>query len=110
MMKARRSKFRTFIAVIYLSLVLITCWPLIVEGGIGLHSNGMAWVAAMLLTSPSSWLYLAFVDVFIPGEFGRGLSFYFALISILAGALTNCYLWSRMNLLIQHMISKIKKS
>ena len=103
-----RFKIRNLIA--DLILVLISCWPLIVEGGIGLHSNGIAFLAAMLLTFPFSWLYSAFFDVFIPGEFGRGLSFYFVMISILAGALTNIYLISRMNLLIRHVISKFKKS
>ena len=109
-MNVRISKLGKWVADIYLILVLTIYWPLIVEGGIGLHSNGMAWLAAMLLTSPFSWLYTAFFDFFNPGEFGKGLSYYLALISIVAGALTNIYLASRMNLLIRHVISKIKKS
>ncbi len=109
-MKVSRSKLGKWMAGIYLLLVCVVCWPLIVEGGIGLHSNGMAWLAAMLLTSPFSWLYAAFFDFFNPGEFGKALSYYFTMISIVAGAMTNVYLISRMNQLIRHLISKIKKS
>ncbi len=103
------SKLGKWMAGIYLILVLIVCWPLIVEGGIGLHSNGMAWIAAMLLTSPFSWLYSVFLDLFNPGEFGKELSYYFMMISIVAGALTNLYLVSRINQLIRHVISKTKR-
>lgn len=109
-MNVRKSKLDMLVAIIYLTLVLITCWPLIVDGSIGLHSNGIAWFAAMILTMPSSWLYIGIFELFNPGEFGRGLSYYFALISILAGAVTNIYLLSLMDRLIRHVISKIKKS
>ena len=109
-MIVRKSKLRKLIAGIYLILVSIVCWPLIVEGGIGLHSNGMAWLAAMLLTSPFSWIYSGFFDLLNPGEFGKGSSYYFIMISIVAGAMTNVYLAIRLSQVIGHVISKIKKS
>ena len=55
LVRAQKSKLGVGIAAGYLLLVLAACLPLIFDGAIH-HGNGIAFLAAALLTSPLCWL------------------------------------------------------
>jgi hypothetical protein len=60
-MRAPKSKLGLGIVAAYLLLVLAACLPLIYDGAIH-HGNGIAFLAAALLTSPLSWLTFWAID------------------------------------------------
>ncbi len=60
-MKTLKSKPGMWVAAIYLLLVLVVCTPLILDGAIH-HGNGIAFLAAVILTTPLSWLVFWILD------------------------------------------------
>ena len=89
-MKVRRSKWGARVAVSYLILVLIVCSPLIMDGAIH-HGNGIAVLAAILLTSPFSWLLFSVLDNLTGSNwfYMTGGLYYIYMCALGACALTN---------------------
>lgn len=58
-------KIGTIIPALYLLLVLVVCFPLIKDVAIH-HGNGIAFLAATILTSPLSWLFFWIIDNITP--------------------------------------------
>ena len=56
-----RSRAATFAVSVYLLLVMAACSPLLKDLAIH-HGNGIAFLAATVLTSPLSWAFLWVVD------------------------------------------------
>src|SRR5688572_24590397 len=56
-----KSKIATIIAPLYLLLVVVVCIPLVMDLAIH-HGNGIAFLAATMLTSPLSWVSFWIID------------------------------------------------
>ncbi len=82
-MKVPRSKLGAWVIGNYLVLVLIACSPLIVDGAIH-HGNGIAFLAATVLTAP-----LSFLMFWMLGNLFVDADQFFAAGVLFAGALTN---------------------
>ncbi len=85
----QRSQTGVWIAAPYLLLVLIVCLPLIKDGAIH-HGNGIAFLAAMIITFPLSWLLFWLIDSFTNQPFyTTGLPYLLDMSALIFSAIVN---------------------
>ena len=103
-----RSKWGTRVAVCYLILILIVCVPLILDG-IN-HSTGLPYVAAMVLTTPFSWVLTAMLRNMTDPSTSATESIQYIGLGILgASALVNAAIVYYITVKFERMISKFAK-
>jgi hypothetical protein len=92
-LEARTLKTGTLIAAGYLLLTSAAASPLIWEGYIG-HGNGIAFLAATVLTSPLSFALFLLNDLLadVNAFYMTGWPYVITLCELAAGALLNAYL------------------
>ena len=92
-MKRYRHKIAAGVAVGYLLLTLFVASPLLLEGYIG-HGNGLAFLGALILTSPLSFIFFLLDDLFLDVNafYMTGWPYFMTLGQLGAGALLNARL------------------
>ena len=91
-MKVPKTKLGAVVVAAYLLLVLVACSPLIVDGAIH-HGNGIAFLAATVLTLPLSWIAFWIIDSMSEmSAFLTGGPFYLAMVVLAVCAGINAVL------------------
>jgi ABC-type multidrug transport system fused ATPase/permease subunit len=103
-------KDSTEIAVVYLILVLSACLPLILERAIH-HGNGIAFLAAVVLTTPFSWVFFFIIDNLSNENafYQTGTQYIVSMMALCLSALLNAVIIYYFVFTIERIVAKKKK-